>query len=303
MKRPLGLSLFVIFVTGCGHLGLGRKHETQMSLRTLAPAVPTPPGYKACPAPAYFRRDTLYEAIDGQDGEFMGYGCTGMARLEWPKAGSGDDKIQAEIYDMGTPLGAFGIYSRAHTGKGEFADLGEEAAVSEDAVEFARERFYFRLMGPPDARSQLESIGKAIVAKVPPGPTVTKLTAALPAEGRVPRSERWIPDTAFGMEFMKNVFVARYQLSDKTVELYVAACAHSSAAATALGKFREAVKARSPQGVSGSFPGFAYSDEWMGRIAVFQLDRRLAVVVGFDPSLPVEALLQKVLVIGKASSN
>lgn len=295
MKRLLWLTAMAAGAVGCGFLSPAKRTASSgPSLSELARSLSAPPGYVQTKGPALYRRDSLYLAIDGMDGEYMSYGCVGLALVEWPKRADAQEKIQAEISDMGSPLGAFGIYSRAHTGKGEFADVGEEAAVAEDAVEFARGRFYVRLMGPPDARAELEKLARAMVAEVPPGPKPDQLLPVLPSEGRVPRSERWIPSAAFGMDFMRDVAAARYQVGDTTVDLQVAALPDAAAARAALDKFRDAVKGRSPQPIEGNPSAFAYTDEWLGRVAVFQIGRRVAVIVGYQKKAAIEGLLGKI---------
>jgi len=275
---------------GCARLNVS---ETR-GVRALARNVAAPQGYLAQKSPGFFDRDNLYKAIDGMANEYISYGCRALAMLEWHGARGTEEKMQAELYDMGSPLGAFGIYSRAHVGTGDFADVGEEAAVAEDAVEFARGQFYVRLMGPLDSRPVLETVAKTVVAQVPAGPRPEQLAASLPPEGRVARSERWIPEAAFGMEFMRNVWAARYKLGDKNVELYLASLADPTTASAALRRFRETVKDRSPQTAEGKLPGFIYSDDYLGRVGVFQIERQLAVIVGYEKRPEIEALLQNV---------
>ena len=297
MRRLLLLWPIAVLAIGLGCVYFPISQPTRKSgpsLRALAQGIAAPQGYAASKAPALFKHDNLYEAIDGMDGEYMSYGCVALVLLEWAKPADALEKIQAEISDMGSPLGAFGIYSRAHTGQGDFADVGEEAAVAEDAVEFARGRFYVRLMGPPDARRTLENMARAIVARIPPGPKPEQFIASLPSEGRIPRSERWIPSAAFGMDFMRNVVAARYAIGDKTVELSLASFANPATAQDALTRFRENVKTRSPQTAEGNSPGFVYADEYLGRVGVFQVARQLAVIVGYDKGAAVEALLARV---------
>jgi hypothetical protein len=296
--RRLGLfCLIVVSAVGaeCGRFSVpAPTTKSGPSLRELARSLSVPAGYVRGNAPAFFRRDNLYLAIDGMDSEYMAYGCVGMALLEWAKPKDAQEKIQAEISDMGTPLGAFGIYSRAHTGKGEFADMGEEAAVAEDALEFARGRFYVRLMGPTGARAQFEKLAREIVGRVPAGLGFETFVAPLPSEGRVARSERWIPESAFGMDFMRNVVAARYRVGDKEVELDLASFPDPATTREALDKFREKVKARSPQNVEGDWPAFVYTDEWLGRVGVFQVGNKLAVIVGYENTAAVGNLLKQV---------
>jgi len=298
MRRllPVVPVVSIVAVLGCGRLSAPKAGQSAgPSLQEVARALPVPQGYVAQKPPSFFKRDNLYEAIDGQDGEYMSYGCVGMAQIEWAKSSDAQEKIQAEISDMGSPLGAFGMYSRAHVGNGEFATIGgEEAAVGEDSVELARGRFYARLTGPPDARQPLESLARTLVAKVPAGPGVEQLTAGLPVEDRIARSERWIPDSAFGMNFLRNVLAARYQAGQKPIELYLAPFDDASAAQAALEQFRGTKKDRSPQPATGGFPGFTYTDGWLGKIGVFQIGSRLAVIVGDEPNPSIDPLLRKI---------
>jgi len=293
MRKFFWLNAIVVAALGCGRFVGPTHQQTGPTLQTLARTLSAPQGYLAARPPAFFNRDNLFEAIDGMAPEYIGYGCKALAMLEWPPAQNKGEKVEAQLYDMGSPLGAFGIYSRAHVGKGEFADVGEEAAVAEDSVEFARGPYYVRLTGPPEARRLLEGLAKAIVAKVPPGPRPAQFIAALPTEGRIERSERWIPDSAFGMEFMRNVVAARYRVGGKEIELYLAPLAGIPEAKSALEQFRQTVKARSPQLTAEMQPGFTYSDQYLGPVGVFQPGPRLVVVVGYEKNAAIIALLQK----------
>ncbi|MBM3335552.1 hypothetical protein FJY63_12905 [Candidatus Sumerlaeota bacterium] len=265
-----------------------------VSLGELATSAAPPAGYAASGRPALYRRDNLYEAIDGQATEYISYGCVGLAMLEWTKDKDSAEKIQVEIYDMGAALGAFGVYSRAHTAEQKFANIGEEAAVAEDAVEFARNRFYVRMMGPIGSSETLLTVARSTVARIAPGPKPEELTASLPRKGRMASSERWIPEAAFGMEFLRGVFAARYGLGSEAVELYLAAFSDAAEAQSAFKKFRQAVQARSPQDAKSKHVGFAYKDEWMGQIRVFQIARHIAIVAGNGDPSAVDGLLAEV---------
>jgi hypothetical protein len=265
------------------------------TLAQVAESVPVPKGCQAKGKPEYFDREGLYKAIDGMAPEYQSYGCVGMATLEWPSAKDPNEKIEAEISDLGSPLGAFGIYSRAHAGEGKYEDWGEEVAVDEDAMDFARGRYYVRLMGPEaNARPILEPLARAILKRIPAGPRPAEFVKALPEKGRLPRTERWIPEAGFGMEFMRNVVAAKYKSAGTTaaIELHVATFPDAAAAGAAFGKFRETVKEQKPAPIQGNPPGFEYKDEWIGRVGVFHQDRHLIVLVGYEPNGVAKGLLE-----------
>ncbi|MBL8601854.1 MAG: hypothetical protein JNK72_08020 [Myxococcales bacterium] len=57
-----------------------------------------------------FTGQELFQAIDGAGEKYVGYGFRQMARTDYRRPGS-EVVVTAEVYDMATPLGAFGQYS------------------------------------------------------------------------------------------------------------------------------------------------------------------------------------------------
>ncbi len=295
MKRLwIGMAACLL-AAGCGHFAGKGQIAGAPTLAALAQQAVAPAGYRPAGGPAFFNRDNLFEAIDGMAPEYISYGCKALAVWNWASLKSAEETIEAHIYDMGSALGAFGIYSRTHVGEGgEFVDIGEEAAVAEDSIEFARGQYFVKMSSTAEgARAALENAARALVGKIPPGPPLNELIAALPSEGRVPRSERWVPDAAFGMDFMRDVLVARYEVGGKTVEVHRAPFADIAAAQKALAAFRAAVKDRSPKDAAEAFPGFFYEDQWMGTVGVFQIESQIVVVVGYRKDAGVTALLKR----------
>ncbi|MCX8035515.1 MAG: hypothetical protein N3D11_00395 [Candidatus Sumerlaeia bacterium] len=295
MKRVCVFLAGCLLAAGCSHFNGKGKIAGGPTLAALAQQAVAPAGYRAVGKPAFFNRDNLFEAIDGMAPEYISYGCKALAVLNWASLKSAEETIETHIYDMGSALGAFGIYSRTHVGEGgEFLDIGEEAAVAEDSIEFARGRYFVKMSSAAEgARSALESAARSLVAKIPAGPPLNELLAGLPSEGRVPRSERWVPDAAFGMEFMRDVLVARYKVGERTVEVHRAPFADLAAAQKALEAFRAAVKDRSPKDAAEAFSGFFYEDQWMGTVGVFQIETQIVVVVGYQKDAAVADLLQR----------
>jgi hypothetical protein len=75
----------------------------------LAALLPAPPEFFGKPgAPAKFYSTDLYHYLDGGADAYLDYGLVALIHREF-KAGSVD--LTVDIYDMGDPLRAFGIYS------------------------------------------------------------------------------------------------------------------------------------------------------------------------------------------------
>ena len=76
--------------------------------------------------PEIYTPENLYEYINGEaevynDYEFMEMVTASHARRDDPMA-----SVKFDIYDMGTPLNAFGIYSNYRRPELEFGDIGEQ---------------------------------------------------------------------------------------------------------------------------------------------------------------------------------
>ena len=297
--------MLAVLAVACGRVGeiAPPAVRAPSTLRDVVEKMDGPPGYSVRSDPAFFNQDNLHEAINGMAPEYISYGCEALGMTEWTKAGKPDEKVQMEIYDMGSPLGAFGIYSRAHVGNGEFCDVGEEAAVTEDSLELSRGRYYVRLMGPMDARSVLEAMARSWVLQVAPGPRPESFYRILPGEGRIPRTERWMPEGAFGMDFLRRVWIARYRVGDREVELFLTPFEGEDAAQSALDAFRETMAKQSPQPAPGAYPGFVYEDQWIGRVGVFRIGRTLAIVVRYDDSAGMQSLLGKIAAASTAAGQ
>jgi hypothetical protein len=67
--------------------------------------------WKLIHGPRYFTRKTLHRHINGANEGFFEYGFVQLAVGEYERGQKKED-LSIEIYDMGTPLGAFGKFSR-----------------------------------------------------------------------------------------------------------------------------------------------------------------------------------------------
>ena len=100
----IGLSLLV-----CILIPRGSFSEAE-PIQTLLPKN-LPKEWVLRDAPEMFTKQTLFEHIDGQADLFLQYGFEKSIFAIYRNVNSSDNKIDVDIYDMGGPLNAFGIYS------------------------------------------------------------------------------------------------------------------------------------------------------------------------------------------------
>ena len=87
--------------------------EMKAKTETIARALKglTPEGFTKKGLVERYTEANLYEKIDGRSELFHSYDVTGMAFVTFSKADDPSKFIDVFLYDMTTPLGAFGVYS------------------------------------------------------------------------------------------------------------------------------------------------------------------------------------------------
>ena len=88
------------------------KAKTETIARALEGL--TPEGLTKKSLVERFTEANLYEKIDGRSELFQSYDVTGMTFVTFSKVDDPAKFIDVFLYDMTTPLGAFGVYSVKH---------------------------------------------------------------------------------------------------------------------------------------------------------------------------------------------
>jgi hypothetical protein len=141
-------------------------------------------------ADAVYDSDTVFDYMDGAGEVFRQYAYKQMfvRRLV---DGSGDE-MTVEVYDMGTPADAFGIFARFRSG--EPAGIGQGSAWVTGQLNFWKGRFYvsvYTFQGRSESTDEILSAGRSIaeaIAETGPFPAVVRL---LPVDDLVPETIRY----------------------------------------------------------------------------------------------------------------
>ncbi len=225
---------------------LGACSHTRVEQHPLA-LMPVPDagaGWSWDLEPEIYTPETLFEYINGEAEIYIAYDfiemATGVQIL-------GDDilaSVTFDVYDMGTPLNAFGIYSSFRRPELEFDAIGAEAIVSELNLRFWKGRFYVQV-NAGDAESVLTEAmhaGARAVADAILPTALPEQFAWLPAEGRVPRSLRYVATGFLGQEVFEGALEARYAMPGGEGRAFVVEQVSTEAAETALATFRESLE-------------------------------------------------------------
>jgi len=157
-----------------------------------------------------FGTDTLWEHINGAAETFLQYGFVELKTAELSIDGV---TVAVGIYEMGSPLNAFGIYRTELPEDAATVEIGGQALISAPyQALMVKDRFYIKIDvydGEIDDTSG-QSMLKAIAAALPGIDGLPKVFAKLPAKGQIPGSQRFTREAFLGVRELKNCISADY---------------------------------------------------------------------------------------------
>lgn len=161
--------------------------------------------------PRFFPEERLADHINGDAETYYTYGVGTTAAVRYSDGARG--MLDLDIYDMLTPLGAFGVYAQRRPSEPEYLDLGTESYVSGSQVVCLTGQYYVVVKSISRSADGIEQAKKlaGLVAEASPGPDALPAELAwFPVEGLRPGSYGHSPRSFLGMDGMPPLFTALY---------------------------------------------------------------------------------------------
>jgi hypothetical protein len=267
-------------------------------------------GWSLREAPETFTKETLFEHIDGQADLFLQYGFEKSVFAIYQNAGSADQKIDVDIYDMGNSLQAFGVFSRFRQDHNP-AGIGLDSCIGDQYVFFYKGRYFVAIQSTDSNPSALKRLGQEIESGISDNSPPPREIGYFPADRIKPGSVEYFPSGLLGHQFLKRGFKASYIAGDerKTDEaaasesrdfsLFLSIFDNSREALDALKLFRENLlnKGRLDKNGSSQFGPDALvgTDPYSGNIIVVQKGAYLIGAVGFEQDREANGLLAEMV--------
>ena len=287
MRRRL---IGALLVLGCG---VGCAAPTSVDLPRLLPDDGSLDGWIVTEGLAEHGPDTLYDYLDGGAERYLSYGFRRLVHVRYGRAGDDRSGITLDLFDMGSDLGAFGIYSMARRPDSPPEDWGAEGWAEADVAHAWKGCVYLHgLTDQPDpaAISMLHRLMRQVAESIPGPPSPPRELGPLPVAGRVPRSEQYIATDLLGHGFLDGGVSASYRVDGWEVRLSYSDLGSEPSADRAVARLRDHWLERAPveELASPGRGGFRYSDAALGSGAVVATGRVIAVVQCDLPGLPVD---------------
>jgi hypothetical protein len=261
------------------------------NLEALVEAVGEVPGWSVAEGPIVFDPASLYEYMNGGADRFLSNGFRRLLHLRYRL---GDDPYAAvalDLYDMGSELGAFGIYSAGRRPGIQMMPWGAEGYRDGTIACAYRGRVYMHGSADddrPELIAMLESILERASSAARGPATPPAALDPLPASGRIPGSERYVPAELLGHSFLPGGVTATYEIDQQRSELYYCELGSAAEAVQAFSLLEETlggVEDLKP-GLIPDATGVRYTHSVLGSGTVV---RRASYLAGMHGDLEAEA--------------
>jgi hypothetical protein len=188
---------------------------SQSDFSTIVPA-----GFAAMGAPEAFGKDTLSDKIDGKAELYLECGFVNLDCQRFGDAKNPAAWFELFVYDMGTPLNAFAVFSNQRRSDGRESNAAQFAYSAGSSLFVAHGRHYIEAVAAENSQPLAAAIAETcrnFVAKNPAAKAEMSALAFLPAEGMHRNSVTLLLKDAFGFDKFDNVVTADYGISGTTV--------------------------------------------------------------------------------------
>ncbi len=201
--------------------------ESREHLLQLIPT-PLPAGAVPLDAASFYVPDNLYQYMDGGADIYVLYDFQLLLHQEF-KAKQAE--VTVDVFDMGVPDNAFGMYASERSPNYEFISIGAEGYKNQGILNFLQGRYYVKLAAFGDgADAVLDQFAHALSASIGGGAEFPALLRQLPQAGRKPHSEQYLLKDPLGHSFLGPAYVASYNAGNAESTLLISVASNATEA-------------------------------------------------------------------------
>lgn len=293
--RHIAATAALITILACG------QAPAPADLGAVLAEAQSTPGWRIVEGPLELDPDTLYEYIDGGASLYFDHGFRHLLHLRYQYGDEFLAAVTLDVYDMGSELGAFGIYSNGRSPESFSTGWGAEGYRLGTIAAAWKGRYYIHGEAD-DERTELmgmlDRLMDLVSSAVEGGSSLPKALDPLPDDHRVPRSETWVAKDLLGHDFLPGGAMATYEIEGRRAQLFFSNVGNASSAEEAFSKLR-AHQARWGE-IDGEIAsigdsGFRYSEPALGAGTVILAGQYVAGAHGDLDRASQERLLNELV--------
>jgi len=208
-------SIGIIFLVGIWIVSCAPHADTR---NALFPPPDFVKGWRWEGEPFHYTPENLYDYIDGEAELYLTYDFQELATLTYVWKNSEDTSLVVDIYNMGTPLNAFGLYSNYQHPSYQYGPIGTDAIVSDFGLKFYQGPYVVELKtsGYWEKNGKvIQTIAEEISKRIGIPAESPDILALLPTEGQMDKTLRYIARDMLNQSFLSKGLEARYRIGDQ----------------------------------------------------------------------------------------
>jgi hypothetical protein len=201
-KKFIVASVWILIMVWSG-ASLGAQALASLLPKSL------PEGWGLIEGPRVYTKKTLFEHIDGQAELFFKYGYQSSLFASYQDAKNPEDQIELDIYDMGTALQAFGIFSRFRS-EDRPGGFGLDSFFDDRSAFFYKGKTFVMLFAAEPNPSILKRFSEEISLRISDSSPPPREILYFPKNGLKAGSIQYFQDGLLGHQFLKRGFQGTY---------------------------------------------------------------------------------------------
>jgi len=261
----------------------------------LLPEASCAPGWSMEGKALLYDKDTLSDRIDGEAELYFPYGFQRMTAGRYASAKTPGGGLDVEVYLMGSPLDAFGMYANYRQKEGHTQGVGTESNLAESQLFFYQGRYFVHLQitgtdsGDPAA---LAACGRAVAARLPGEGSRPPQLAILDRPDLVKGSERYLPESLLGYDFLNRGLMADAVVAGAQLQMFYLVGSTADSASAVLQRFRSQLTGAKVENIGKDHQFLEGVDPLYGPVAVLRKGPCLAGALKFSHKKGIAGFLE-----------
>lgn len=170
-----------------------------------------------------FGPDNLFDYIDGDADRYLPYNFQKLTVAFYKNKDQPEEEVEIQIYQMQTPLDAFGIYSVHRNRDKEIFPYGNDGTIGQNQAIFYQSQYFVKLSGIQlkDSSSSLKLFGNIISQLLPKGKPNSPELECMNIPEKIERSENYLAKDVLAQNFFPRGITALFKTSQGNATAFI----------------------------------------------------------------------------------
>jgi hypothetical protein len=185
----------------------------------IVPASREIAGFRQFDQERRYTKENLYEHVDGHAEYFISAGFAGLTVTDYIQSVSNikQAEIQAEVFDMGKSIQAFGVLADESGENAAPVSVGAMGFRTSGGLNFIKGRYYVKITAF-SPKTPVLTFAKGFADTLTTDQGSFKVFSKFPNIGKVEHT-RFVKEGYHGLDFLHNVIEREYSLGDKKIKV------------------------------------------------------------------------------------